>query len=70
MFFRRSKPAPLAEAAHMGFRSKLVLAKLGFDLREQYGDLPVELPDEMRAWAERLEGEDSVIPYRQDRRRR
>ena len=32
MLFGRRKPTPLPEAARMGFRSRLVLAKLGFDL--------------------------------------
>ena len=38
MIFGRRKPAPLPQAAHMGFRSRLVLEKLGFDLRERYGE--------------------------------
>jgi hypothetical protein len=34
--FGRRKPAPLDAASRMGFRSKLVLAKLGYDLRQHY----------------------------------
>ena len=37
MLFGRRKPTPLPEASPMGFRSRLVLAKLGFDLRQRYG---------------------------------
>jgi len=39
MLFGRRKPTPLPEASRMGFRSRLVLAKLGFDLRQRYDAL-------------------------------
>jgi hypothetical protein len=53
--FRRRKPAPLAVASRMGFRSILVLAKLGHDLREDYASLlDAELPEEIAALAARL----------------
>jgi hypothetical protein len=39
----------------MGFRSRLVLAKLGFDLRQRYDDLlGRELPDELGRLASKL----------------
>jgi hypothetical protein len=38
LFKRRKKP-PLAAASKMGFRDKLVLCKLGFDLRGYYDRL-------------------------------
>ena len=39
----------------MGFRSRLVLAKLGFDLRQRYDDLfGRELPDELGRLASQL----------------
>ena len=39
----------------MGFRSRLVLAKLGFDLRQRYDDLlGRELPDELGRLAPQL----------------
>jgi hypothetical protein len=48
-WFNRRKKPPLAEASSLGFRSKLVLAKLGFDLRGYYEDLLHDpLPDELR----------------------
>jgi hypothetical protein len=56
MFFKRRKPTPLPEAARMGARSKLVLAKLGYDLRACYGEPSADdLPDDIKALAERLE---------------
>ena len=46
MFYRRKRP-PLLQAARMGFRSRLVLEKLGFDLRKHYEELlSEELPQE------------------------
>jgi hypothetical protein len=45
--------------APMGFRSFLVLAKLGFDLREHYDHLFVEpLPDEIRGPLQALAAKD------------
>jgi len=45
-FFKRRKKPPLANAFYMGFRDKLVLCKLGFDLRGYYERLVNEpLPD-------------------------
>jgi hypothetical protein len=56
MLFARSKPEPLPEAARMGFRSRLVLEKLGFELRERYGTLlGAALPGEIRQLAARLD---------------
>ena len=55
MLFGRRKPTPLPEASRMGFRSRLVLEKLGFDLRQRYDALPDrELPDELGQLASRL----------------
>jgi hypothetical protein len=55
MLFGRRKPAPLPEASRMGVRSRLVLAKLGFDLRQRYDALiGHELPDELGQLASRL----------------
>jgi hypothetical protein len=55
MLFGRRKPPPLPEASRMGFRSRLVLAKLGFDLRQRYDALiGRELPDELGQIASRL----------------
>ena len=55
MLFGRRKPTPLPEAARMGFRSRLVLAKLGFDLRQRYDALlGRELPDELGSLASQL----------------
>jgi hypothetical protein len=46
ILFRRRKKPPLAAASNMGFRDKLVLCKLGFDLRGYYDRLVDEpLPD-------------------------
>jgi hypothetical protein len=39
MFFTvEARPQPV-DGSHMGFRSPLVLAKLGFDLRHSYDDM-------------------------------
>ena len=55
MLFGRRKPTPLPEASRMGFRSRLVLAKLGFDLRQRYDALlGRELPDELGRLASQL----------------
>jgi hypothetical protein len=55
MLFVRRKPRPLPEASRMGFRSRLVLEKLGFDLRQRYDALlGPELPDELGQLASRL----------------
>ena len=46
VFAQRHKPK-LDEASRLGFRSILVLAKLGFDLREQFDEVVNEpLPEE------------------------
>ena len=55
MLFGRRKPTTLPEASRMGFRSRLVLAKLGFDLRQRYDALiGRELPDELGRLASQL----------------
>jgi hypothetical protein len=54
MIFGHSKPEPLPEAARMGFRSRLVLEKLGFELRRRYDDELGELPPELHRLAERM----------------
>ena len=55
MLFGRRKPTPLSEASRMGFRSRLVLAKLGFDLRQRYDALLGHaLPDELGRLASQL----------------
>ncbi len=55
MLFGRRKPTPLPEASRMGFRSRLVLAKLGFDLRQRYDALiGRELPDQLGRLASQL----------------
>jgi hypothetical protein len=55
MLFGRRKPGPLPEASRMGFRSRLVLAKLGFDLRQRYDALiGRELPEELGRLASQL----------------
>ena len=55
MLFGRRKPTPLPEASRMGFRSRLVLEKLGFDLRQRYDALlDRELPEGLRELASRL----------------
>jgi hypothetical protein len=61
MLFGRRKPTPLPEASRMGFRSRLVLEKLGFDLRQRYDALiGRELPDELGQLASRL-NRDSIV---------
>jgi hypothetical protein len=46
-----------AKSSAMGFRSSLVLAKLGFDLRDHYEDLFSEpLPPELGRLLDRLSG--------------
>jgi hypothetical protein len=48
VLFLIRKNAGRVDGSHMGFRSLFVLAKLGFDMREQYNDLLEEpLPDEI-----------------------
>jgi hypothetical protein len=60
--FGRRKPAPLDAASRMGFRSKLVLAKLGYDLRQHYDAvLDQDLPEELALLATRL---NPVAPMR------
>ena len=55
MFYRRKRP-PLLQAARMGFRSRLVLEKLGFDLRKHYEELlSEELPHEWVRLSQLLE---------------
>jgi len=66
MLFGRRKPAPLPEASRMGFRSRLVLEKLGFDLRQRYdAQLGRELPDEWGQLASRL-NQDAVVSLATD----
>lgn len=56
MLFAHAKPEPLPEAARMGFRSRLVLEKLGFELRERYDALVGgALPGEIGRLASRLD---------------
>ena len=52
--FGRRKPAPLDAASRMGFRSKLVLAKLGYDLRQHDAVRDQDLPEELALLAARL----------------
>jgi hypothetical protein len=67
MLFRRRRPAPLPEASRMGFRSLLVLKKLGFDLREEYDRiLGQELPGELGRLANRLDPDRVVRLPRRD----
>jgi hypothetical protein len=48
MVFGVFNPPKPARSSKLGFRSSLVLAKLGFDLRSQYEDLLSEpLPDDL-----------------------
>jgi hypothetical protein len=55
MIFGRHKPEPLPEAARMGFRSRLVLEKLAFELRERFdAQIGPELPPELHRLAERM----------------
>jgi hypothetical protein len=66
MLFGRRKPAPLPEASRMGVRSRLVLAKLGFDLRQRYDALiGHELPDELGQLASRL-NRDAIVSLSAD----
>jgi len=66
MLFGRRKPGPLPEASRMGFRSRLVLEKLGFDLRQRYdAQLGRELPDEWGQLASRL-NQDAVVSLATD----
>jgi hypothetical protein len=66
--FRRRKPAPLAAAGRMGFRSILVLAKLGHDLREEYACVLDEgLPDDIAALAARLNPPVALHPAARER---
>jgi hypothetical protein len=56
MLFAHVRPEPLPEAARMGFRSRLVLEKLGFELRERYDGLMDDaLPGEIGRLASRLD---------------
>ena len=52
----RRKPEPLPEASRMGFRSRLVLEKLAFELRERFDAelLGPELPPDLHRLAERM----------------
>jgi len=55
MIFGHHKPEPLPEAARMGFRSRLVLEKLAFELRERFdAELGPELPPDLHRLAERM----------------
>ena len=65
MLFARRRPEPLPEAAHMGFRSRLFLEKLGFELRERCG-APDEMPPEIGRLAERLDPDRVVRMPRRD----
>lgn len=65
MLFARRRPEPLPEAAHMGFRSRLFLEKLGFELRERC-DSPGDLPPEIGRLAERLDPDRVVHLPRRD----
>ncbi|HEX8165830.1 MAG TPA: hypothetical protein VF601_08585 [Beijerinckiaceae bacterium] len=65
MLFAHRKPEPLPEAARMGFRSRLVLEKLAFELRERCG-APDDLPPEIGRLAERLDPDRVVRLPRRD----
>jgi hypothetical protein len=55
LFRHRQKPKN-DEASRLGFRSPLVLAKLGFDLRDRYEEVLGEaLPEELRRSLDRLD---------------
>ena len=55
MIFGHRKPEPLPEASRMGFRSRLVLEKLAFELRERFdAELGPELPPDLHRLAERI----------------
>ena len=59
MVFRAFNMPKSPTSSHLGFRSSLVLAKLGFDLRDQYEDLLSEpLPEELGRLLNRLEDRD------------
>jgi Anti-sigma factor NepR len=59
MLFRAFNPPTSAKSARFGFRSALLLAKLGFDLRHQYEDLLSEpLPDDLGRLVSQLEERD------------
>ena len=58
---KRKKRPPLAEASRFGFGCKLVLSKIGFDLRRHYGDVLREpLPDEWKRTVEVLRNDDAA----------
>jgi Anti-sigma factor NepR len=58
MDFRAFNTKP-PRSSKMGFRSSLVLAKLGFDLRNHYDDLLDEpLPEEISRLLQQLEERD------------
>jgi hypothetical protein len=55
MIFGHHKPEPLPEAARMGFRSRLVLEKLAFELRERFdAEIGPELPPDLHRLAEQM----------------
>jgi hypothetical protein len=54
---RKKEPAP----PQLGFRSRLVLAKLGYDLREHYDAVVAEaVPEDIERPLARLRGPDPV----------
>jgi hypothetical protein len=56
VFFRNSPRPRNEQASRLGFRSPLVLAKLGFDLRDHYEEaLSQPLPDALRRPLDQLE---------------
>jgi hypothetical protein len=56
VFFRDRHKPKNDEASRLGFRSPLVLAKLGFDLRDHYEEIVSEpLPEDLRRSLDRLE---------------
>ena len=61
MVFRAFNMPKTPTSSNLGFRSALVLAKLGFDLREHYEDLLSEaLPEELGRLVNRLQ--DHEVP--------
>ncbi len=69
MFFRSEKRDEPLEEPKLGFRSTLVLAKIGYDLREQYSGLLEEpLPPEIEQGVERLLGPGADVKQLEDRR--
>jgi hypothetical protein len=67
VLFKSRKPPPLPEASRMGFRSLLVLKKLGFDLREKYDALlDRHLTGEIARLASRLDPDRVVRLPRRD----